>query len=99
MRLPRWSGRGRGAESCRALGMREEDVATVGDLVRKAQEGRRLVPQKTYRDYRFNQPVELGVPVELLLRAESDKCHSANLRLAVAVGVPIPVTLTAGGVA
>jgi hypothetical protein len=46
------------AGRCRALGMREEDVATIGDLVRKAQEGRRLVPQKTYRDFRFNQPLE-----------------------------------------
>jgi hypothetical protein len=33
--------------------MRDEDVATVADLVRKAQEGRRLVPQTTYRDFRF----------------------------------------------
>jgi hypothetical protein len=46
------------ADSCRMLGMREEDAATVADLVRKAQEGRRLVPQKTYRDFRFNQPVD-----------------------------------------
>ena len=46
------------ADSCRTLGMREEDAATVVDLVRKAQEGRRLVPQKTYRDFRFNQPVD-----------------------------------------
>jgi hypothetical protein len=48
------------ADSCRALGMREEDVATVADLVRKAQEGRRLVPEKTYRGFRFNLPVESG---------------------------------------
>jgi hypothetical protein len=40
------------ADSCRALGMRDEDVTTVAELVRKAQEGHRLVPQKTYRDYR-----------------------------------------------
>jgi hypothetical protein len=46
------------ADGCRALGMREEDVVVVADLVRKAQEGRRLVPQKTYRDYRFGQPVD-----------------------------------------
>jgi hypothetical protein len=46
------------ADSCRTLGMREEDAAMVVDLVRKAQEGRRLVPQKTYRDFRFNQPVD-----------------------------------------
>jgi hypothetical protein len=41
------------ADRCRALGMRDEDVATVADLVRKAQEGRRLVPQTIYRDFRF----------------------------------------------
>jgi hypothetical protein len=46
------------AERCRALGMRDEDVAEVADLVKRAKEGRRLVPEKTYRDYRFNQPVD-----------------------------------------
>jgi hypothetical protein len=44
------------ADRCRALGMRDEDVAEVTDLVKKAQEGRRLVPQRTYRDFRFNPP-------------------------------------------
>ena len=48
------------ADSCRTLEMRGEDAATVVDLARKAQEGRRLVPQKTYRDFRFNQPVDLA---------------------------------------
>jgi hypothetical protein len=37
------------ANGCRVLGMREEDVVVIADLVRKAQEGRRLVPQETYR--------------------------------------------------
>ncbi len=46
------------ADSCRALGMRDEDAATVADLVTKAQEGHRLVPQKTYRGYRFQQAVD-----------------------------------------
>lgn len=46
------------ADYCRALGMRDEDVATVADLVRKAQEGRRLVPQKTYRNFRFQQAID-----------------------------------------
>jgi hypothetical protein len=46
------------AGHCRALGMREEDVTIVASLVKKAQEGRRLVPQKTYRDFRFNQPID-----------------------------------------
>jgi hypothetical protein len=45
------------ADYCRTLGMRDEDVAEVADLVGKAQAGRRLVPQKTYRDFRFNQSV------------------------------------------
>jgi len=44
------------ADCCRALGMRDEDVSEVTDLVKKAQEGRRLVPQRTYRDFRFNPP-------------------------------------------
>jgi hypothetical protein len=42
------------ADRCGALGMRDE----VADLVKRAQEGRRLVPEKAYRDYRFNQPVD-----------------------------------------
>lgn len=39
---------------CRALGMREEDVTLISGLVTKAQAGRRLVPQSSYRDFRFN---------------------------------------------
>jgi hypothetical protein len=46
------------ADRCRTLGMRNEDVAEIVTLVKKAQEGRRLVPQKTYRDFRFNQRVD-----------------------------------------
>lgn len=46
------------AARCRALGMRDEDVAEIADLIKRAQEGRRLVPQKTYRDNRFNQPLD-----------------------------------------
>jgi len=45
------------ANRCRTLGMRDEDVAEVANLVEKAQAGRRLVPQKTYRNFRFNPPV------------------------------------------
>ena len=37
--------------------MRDEDVAEVADLIKSAQAGCRLVPQKTYRDFRFNPPV------------------------------------------
>jgi hypothetical protein len=38
---------------CIELGMREDDVALVADLVKRAQAGRRLVPQKSYRDHTF----------------------------------------------
>lgn len=41
------------AARCRSLGMREEDVAQIIDLVKRAQSGRRLVPQRSYRDFRF----------------------------------------------
>lgn len=34
-------------------GMSEEDVSTVCDLVKRAQDGRRLVPQRSYRDFTF----------------------------------------------
>jgi hypothetical protein len=46
------------ADYCRMLGMRAEDVTEVATLVKKAQEGHRLVPQKPYRGYRFNPPLE-----------------------------------------
>lgn len=39
---------------CRVLGMRAEDIALVADLVTKAQAGRRLVPQRSYRGFRFD---------------------------------------------
>jgi hypothetical protein len=42
------------AEECRRLGMRDEDVAEITSLVTKAQAGRRLVPQKSYRSFRFD---------------------------------------------
>ena len=38
---------------CAALGMSSEDVKLIADLVTRAQQGRRLVPQRTYRDHRF----------------------------------------------
>jgi hypothetical protein len=46
------------SDYCRTLGMRDEDVTDIATLVKKAQDGRRLVPQRTYRDFRFNQPVD-----------------------------------------
>lgn len=43
---------------CLGHGMREDDVQTIIDLVRKAQARRRLVPSDGYRDFRFNQPLD-----------------------------------------
>jgi hypothetical protein len=45
------------AHRCRTLGMRDEDVTGVASLLQRAQAGRRLVPQRTYRNFRFNPPV------------------------------------------
>ena len=41
------------ADRCLELGMRAEDVKEIELLVTKAQAGRRLVPQRSYRDHRF----------------------------------------------
>ena len=51
----RWRGVAVGdiATRCRALGMREDDVDLITDLVRRAQAGRRLIAEKSYRDFRF----------------------------------------------
>ena len=38
---------------CTALGMRGQDVDLIADLVTRAQQGRRLVPKRSYRDHRF----------------------------------------------
>jgi hypothetical protein len=46
------------ATQCRTLGMRDEDVTEIATLIRKAQEGRRLVPQSSYRSFRFHQPID-----------------------------------------
>lgn len=45
--------RSRGIE----LGMREEDVDEVFELVSKAKEGRRLFPQRSYKKFKFLHPV------------------------------------------
>lgn len=39
-------------------GMRTEDIAMLIDWLRKAQGGRRLVPQRTYSSFVFNLPPE-----------------------------------------
>ena|SRR6266446_3819544 len=43
---------------CLELGMRAEDVREIAELVLKAQAGRRLVPQASYRNFRFQQVVD-----------------------------------------
>lgn len=43
---------------CLELGMTETDTATVVDLLRKRQAGKRLVAQKSYSDFAFPMPVE-----------------------------------------
>lgn len=46
------------SERCRELGMRPEDVQEIQELVTKAQAGRRLIPQKSYRDFKFKPEVK-----------------------------------------
>jgi hypothetical protein len=43
---------------CLALGMTDTDTATVLDLLRKRQAGKRLVAQKSYTKFAFSPPVE-----------------------------------------
>ncbi|WP_068056354.1 hypothetical protein [Nocardia xishanensis] len=43
---------------CREVGLSDEDTNLIVDLLTKTQAGRRLIPQKTYRDFRFAQQVE-----------------------------------------
>lgn len=43
---------------CLAEGMRAEDVGLLVGWLEKAQAGRRLVPSKSYRGFRFNPPPE-----------------------------------------
>ncbi|WP_433530599.1 hypothetical protein ACQPYA_00105 [Micromonospora sp. CA-263727] len=42
----------------RREGMREEDILELVDWLKRAQAGRRLVPQRTYRDHIFSPPPE-----------------------------------------
>lgn len=39
---------------CLELGMRDEDAALITDLVTRAQAGRRLIPQRSYKDSTFH---------------------------------------------
>jgi len=38
--------------------MQREDVLELIEWLRKAQAGRRLVPQRSYRDYKFSHPID-----------------------------------------
>lgn len=54
------------SERCRELGMRHEDVQEIQELVTKAQAGRRLIPQKSYRDFKFKPDVKPPVVARTL---------------------------------
>ena len=45
------------AAKLRKEGMRDEDITVLVEWLRKAQQGRRLVPQRSYSDYTFG-PVD-----------------------------------------
>ena len=45
------------AAKCRRVGLAEKETAQVLDLLHKTQQGRRLVPQRSYRDFQFQQPM------------------------------------------
>lgn len=49
------------AARLRTEGMREEDIAELVEWLVKAQAGRRLAPQRTYRDFVFNPPPEARI--------------------------------------
>ncbi|MFI7511463.1 hypothetical protein ACIBSS_32105 [Micromonospora aurantiaca] len=46
------------AGKLRSEGMREQDIVELVDWLKKAQAGRRLVPDRSYRDFVFNPPPE-----------------------------------------
>lgn len=50
---------------CLAEGMRDEDVDDLAAWLGKAKEGRRLVPQRSYRDFRFPAPAEPAAPSQI----------------------------------
>jgi len=53
----RWSGLRVSPEAfeaqCRAAGLPADDAATVGEFLRKAQTGRKLIPKSLYKDFVF----------------------------------------------
>jgi hypothetical protein len=50
------------AAKLRDEGMRDDDVAELVGWLTKAQAGRRLVPQRSYRQFQFNSPPEQPEP-------------------------------------
>lgn len=48
---------------CLSEGMRNEDTVELVDWLRRAQQGRRLVPERSYRDFQFRPPPEEAAPV------------------------------------
>jgi len=46
------------AAKLRQEGVREEDILELVDWLKKAQAGRRLVPERAYRDHIFSPPPE-----------------------------------------
>ncbi|GIJ30788.1 hypothetical protein Vqi01_59500 [Micromonospora qiuiae] len=46
------------ATKLRREGMREEDILELVDWLKRAQAGRRLIPQRTYRSHTFSPPPE-----------------------------------------
>ena len=51
------------AARLRKEGMRDDDVTELVGWLKKAQAGRRLVPQRGYRQFQFNPPPEEADPV------------------------------------
>ncbi|MGB3896314.1 MAG: hypothetical protein WA942_18960 [Mycolicibacter sinensis] len=45
-------------ERCLAHGMTEEDTATLVGYLKRAQAGKRLVPQRSYRGFKFSGGLE-----------------------------------------
>lgn len=81
MEVPqRWAGVAVDAirERCISLGMADEDAHQIADLVTKAQAGRRLVPQPSYRGFRFALPPSAS-PAQLVARSSQARHVSAML--------------------
>lgn len=51
---------------CLAVGLTREESDEIVDWVKRTQQGRRLVPAKSYRDHKFPAPVEPAEPEEPL---------------------------------